>query len=243
MKVSIVIAIYNSHEAVRRQIKYFSSTNLPDDIEFIFVDDGSEPPLKIETLKNSQILYTNDKRPWTQGLARNAGTKIAKGEYLFMTDIDHILSKESIMDVYNFTGDRMIFPRYFAVLTEDGILSQDILILEKYGLDITRLNTKRGLYASYHGNTFAIKKSTFELLGSYDSKHCLYGHHAPSRKGEDGAFNHTWNRWAAKNKIPLAVGSKIYMFPTGRYHKDGDLNPLGLFHDLSQEQTQQPMKE
>ena len=88
-----------------------------------------------------------------------------------------------------------------------------------------------------------LKKETFLELGGYDPKHCQYGHHAPSRKGEDGAFNHQWNRWAATKGISPVVGPKIYMFPIGRYHKEGDLNPMGLFHSLSQDQIVQPMKE
>lgn len=244
MKLSIVIAVYNSHEAVCRQVKYFNKMSLPDDIEFIFVDDGSNPPFNGDDhdLVSLTIYFTHDKRPWTQGLARNFGASKAKGEYLFFTDIDHILSYEAIMDAYRFDGDRMIFPRFFAVLLEDGTLTQDINTLVVYGLDENRLS-RRGLYASYHGNTYAIKKSTFELLGGYNPKKCLYGHHAPSRGGEDGRFNSDWNHWAVKNNVSIAVGSKIYMFPVGRYHIDGNTNPMGLFHGLSQEQVQQPMKE
>jgi glycosyltransferase involved in cell wall biosynthesis len=219
--------------------------NLPDDIEIIFVDDGSNPPLNRQDydLKNFTIAYTNDKRPWTQGLARNFGAKIAEGEYLFFTDIDHILSYEAIMDAYGFTGDKMIFPRFYGVLLEDGTLTQDLKVLTRYGLDEQRIESRRGLYASYHGNTYSIKKTTFDLLGGYNPKKCLYGFHAPSRRGEDGKFNSDWNHWAAKEKISPAVGSKIYMFPIGRYHKDGNLNPLGLFHSLSQEQKPQPLKD
>jgi glycosyltransferase involved in cell wall biosynthesis len=126
MKLSVVIAVYQSHEVVRRQVEHFKKMSLPGDIEFIIVDDGSTPPIVCDGLKNLTVLYTNDKRPWTQGLARNMGAKAAKGEYLLMTDIDHILSKEAIMDSYNFTGDKMIFPRYFGVLLEDGTLSQEL---------------------------------------------------------------------------------------------------------------------
>lgn len=244
MKLSIVIAFYNSHGAVARFVKFLNAMNLPDDIEIIFVDDGSNPPhdIKDYDLKNLHIHHTNDKRPWTQGIARNAGSKLAKGEYLLMTDMDHILSKEAIMASYNFTGDKMIFPRYFGVLLEDGSLSQTPEVLDDYGLDMARLKTTRGLYASVHGNTFVMKRSTFEHLGRYDETHCTFGHHAPNRQGEDGILNHYWNRYAAANNIKLEVGPNIYMYPIARYHRDGNKNPKGLFHDLSQDLVVQPNK-
>ena len=243
IKLSIIIAFYNSHGAVSRQVKHFARMNLPDDIEFVFVDDGSNPPhqLKDYRLKNLHLIHTNDKRPWTQGIARNIGSRKARGEYLLMTDIDHILSKEAIMDSYNFQGDKMIFPRFFGVLLEDGSLSQDPKVLEEYGLDMNRLKSKRGLYASVHGNTFVMKKSTFN--GRYDPKHCLFGHHAGERQGEDSVLNRRWNHHAAKNNLSLITGSPIYMFPIARYHVNGDKNPHGLFHNLSQELIPQPLKD
>jgi len=244
MKLSIVIAMYNSHRALQRQVRHFASMSLPDNIEFVFVDDGSNPPhlLKDHPLKNLKIVHTNDKRPWTQGIARNIGSEVAQGEYLMMTDIDHILSKEAIMDAYNFTGDMMIFPRYFGVLLRDGTLSTTHEVLIDYGLDPARLKTRRGTYASYHGNTFAMKKSTFNLLGRYDPRHCLYGHHAAGGRGEDSVLNRRWNHYAAEKGIKVAVGSKIFIFPIGRYHINGELNPHHLFHSLSQDLTPQPLK-
>jgi glycosyltransferase involved in cell wall biosynthesis len=245
MKLSIIIAFYNSHGAVARQVKHFKAMNLLDDIEFVFVDDGSNPPHNIADydLKNLRIHATNDKRPWTQGLARNAGVKMAKGEYVLCTDIDHILSKEAIMDCYNSQLGNLVFPRYYGVLLPDGTFTQDLKVLEEYGMPMERMKTKRGLYASFHGNTYCMKKSTFELLGGNSEKHCTYGHHASSGRGEDAVLNRSWNRWANDNGIVISLGSPIYIFPIGRYHVKGDKNPMGLFHDLSQEQVQQPMKE
>lgn len=246
MKISIIIAFYNSHGAVARQVKYFNKMNLPDDIEFIFVDDGSNPPHKIEdyNLKNLRIHATNDKRPWTQGLARNAGAKLAIGEYLFMTDIDHIISREAINDVYKFNGSKMVFPRCFGVLLPEGEFSQNMNILEEYGMvDIEKRKVNNNLSVSKHGNTFAIKKSIWEKMGGYNSRYCNYGHYAGPRRGEDCYFNEAWKRYALANGLKEEFGSKVYIFPIAKYHVTGDKNPMGLFHNLSQELILQPMKE
>jgi hypothetical protein len=76
------------------------SARLPEDVEIIFMDDGSKPPLSCNgvDLKNFCIYPTNDFRPWTQPIARNTGAKIAKGEYLLCTDIDFIISRDLALD-------------------------------------------------------------------------------------------------------------------------------------------------
>ena len=104
IRVSLVIPVLNSHEVVRRQLLHFQRIGLPDDTELIIVDDGSDPPLMddpriveaVGRLDWLQIIPTNDKRPWTSSLARNAGAKIAKGEWLFMVDGDFILPRKAI---------------------------------------------------------------------------------------------------------------------------------------------------
>ena len=234
MRLSIVIAFLDSHEAVKRQVKYFYNMHLPTDIEFIFVDDGSDPEHKQEDyhLENLRIIHTYDKRPWTQGIARNVGVKHATGEYVLCTDIDHILSKEAIMACYNFTGNKLIFPREIAVLLEDGTLTQNKDILIDYGCDPNMFISKRGLYASYHGNTYCMPREVFWLLGGNDESHCLYGKHAGSKKGEDSVMNTRWTHWALANGKKCEVGPKIFMFSNGRYNINKDPNPKGLFHKL-----------
>src|SRR3989304_3527805 len=112
IRVSVVISIYNSHKALARQTKYLSGLNLPDDIEFIFVDDYSNPPHNIQEhpLRNLRIFATTNKLAWTQGLGRNLGASYALGEYLFFTDIDHILSLEALLVSRHFADDKMTFP-------------------------------------------------------------------------------------------------------------------------------------
>lgn len=248
MKVSIVISVYQSHGVMQRQMLHFFRMGLPDDVEIILVDDGSKPshmrshytsPFiheeylpEVERLPEFNVYYTNNTLAWTQGLGRNLGAKRADGEYLLMTDADHILSREAIEAVRAFDGDRMMFPRYFGVLLEDGTLSQDLEVLREYGLDVEHLG-KRGLYASWHQNTFAIRKTTFDILGGYEPVHSLVGYHPITRAGDDVYFNKKWNRWAASQGIRVVGGPPIYVWPIGRFHIRGETNPMGLFHDLS----------
>ncbi len=225
MKLSIIISIYQSYEIVRRQIEHFKKMNLSDKVEFIFVDDGSNPPITGE-MKNLTFYQTNNNLAWTQGLGRNLGASKAKGEYLFMTDIDHIISKGAIEDALEFNGNRMMFRRQIGVLDENGDLKQDKETLLDWGYESDRLS------ASVHGNTFVIKKSIFEELGGYDEKACTWGYHPASRRGDDCFFNSKWNR--AFRGVVCPYGRDIYMFPIGRYNKDCNLNPKGFFHNLSQ---------
>lgn len=132
MKVSIIIPVLNSHEIVRRQILHFEKMGIPDDVEIILVDDGSVPAIEVDTKLPVTVLTTNDFREWTWPLARNAGAKLAKGDYFIMTDLDHIITREIIDQVLAFKGDHIRFNREFAILDENGNLTQDIEVLRKY---------------------------------------------------------------------------------------------------------------
>ena len=64
-----------------RQIKHFKKMDLPDDVEIIIVDDGSDPPL--ECGDGVKIIETKDTRPWTQPKARNIGAAKARGDFFY----------------------------------------------------------------------------------------------------------------------------------------------------------------
>ena len=139
IKLSIIIPVLNSHKTVIRQARHFKQMKLPDTVEIIIVDDGSDPSIKFNTgVRNFHILYTNDKRAWTQGLARNMGARFALGKYLFFTDIDHVISKEAILTALDFTGDKMVFRREYGYLDAYGKITQDLKLLYSKGLDPVR---------------------------------------------------------------------------------------------------------
>jgi len=234
MQVSIVIAVLDSHEIVRRQVLYYTNMPLPLEAELIIVDDGSTPsitPYFIETM-NIRFYYSNDFRRWTQGLARMQGIAQAKGKYILCTDIDHIISKETIDAAINFKGDKMVFKRRFAYLDNTGNLIRDKQKLIEWGLDETTIRDDE-LTDGTHGNSWLIRKQVFEDLGQYNIGRCESGTHL---QGEDRDFNHRYNNAARAGKVkPAEWGPPIYFFPMGRYHKTGDENPHGLFHKMYKE--------
>lgn len=232
MRLSIVIAVLNSHEIVRRQILHFSKMNLEDDIEILFVDDGSEPPLTNDIeLKNFRIHATGDKRPWTQPIARNTGARLARGEYLVCTDVDHILTKPLLDSARQCESDVLRFKRQFGVLDENGNFTQDIETLKAYGLPEERIK-KRGLRIQPHSNSYCIKRSLFlKLGGSREDRIMFY----PNR--DEVPLKKRLKIDARRGKITIdAYRPVIYMFPVGHFCGDPNYNPFGLFHDLKRDE-------
>ncbi len=230
IKVSCVIAVLNSHRVVRKQLRYFAAMPLPADVELIIMDDGSNPPLSFPDieLKNFRLLQTNDTRLWTQGLARMKGSRHAVGEYLFFTDIDHVISKAAIEASLAFTGDRMMFRREFGLLTNSGRVTQHADALRRFGLAAWRYR-RRKLSAGCHMNTFLIRRTAWFQIGQYSLARASSQKHT---MGEDREFNRRWSRAVAKGRFqPAVTGPAIYVYPIGRFRDDGDVNPFGLFHD------------
>jgi hypothetical protein len=233
MKVSIIISILNSHEILKRHLLHFKEMNLPDDVEFIFLDDGSYPSLKNTVgLKNVMIYPTNDDRPWAVGLARNLGAELAMGDYYLMTDIDYIISREAVETVRNFTGHKLRFKRQFGILDEEGSFTQDFDELRKWGLLESRIQ-ERGLNLPPHPNNFAMRKDIYWMLGGYDESKM----HLPYPKcTDDGGFKGRWSGALKEGKVREETADTrptLYMFPSGQFCGDVDYNPFGFFHNLS----------
>lgn len=232
MKLSIVIAVLDSHEIVRRQMLHLERIGLPQEVELIIVDDGSDPPLELPSWV--RVLRTNDHRPWTWALARNAGARQASGAYLLMTDIDYILPREAIGDAVAFEGDRMAFRRELAVLDENGVMTQELDVLRQYGATEERLKKLR---LPHHPNSFVMKKSLFFELGGY--REDLVGR--PYPQGEDSKFKEKWDEWRDAGRVTSSEHlPMIYMFPNGKYCGDVDSNPFGLFHRLTRRTKTNP---
>lgn len=238
MRVSIIHPVLNSHEIVRRQLRHYDNIGIPEDTEVIIVDDGSVPAIEVEPRPWLTLHRTNDFREWTWPLARNVGAQIAKGDYLIMIDLDHIVTREIIDAVRDFTGDHVRFNREFAVLDENGNLTQDLETLRAYGLD-----KERGTRLNPHRNQFAMHKDLYKKMGGF--REDRIGKPYPQR--EDGDFSKKWDKLREAGEIvdfDDIVGydkrETLYMFPNGKYCGDVDHNPFELFHNLSRKTTANP---
>lgn len=233
IRLSIIMPFLNSHEIVRRQLIYMRQQDYPDDVEIIFMDDGSDPPLKVpdNPPKNFRLHATNDFRKWTSSLARNTGVKLARGEYLFMVDGDYIISREAVEIARQFNEDRLGCRREFAVLTEDGTFTQDYNVLMEYGLVPTRIK-ERGTKMPPHPNQYVMRKAVYEEMGGYDEQRIL-GTSYPQK--EDTAFKRKLRSLQIAGKVRISDVNRpiLYMFPNGQFCGDVDYNPFGLFHTLT----------
>ena len=225
MKLSIIIPVLDSHEILRRQLLHYEKIGLPDDTELILVDDGSDPPIENNSSLPVTIHRTGDKRPWTWALARNAGARLAKGEYLLMYDLDHIVTRELLDFVAGFKGLKVQFIREFGVLDKNGELTQDRSVLAEYGLLL-----EKSLRVGPLPNNFAMRKDLFWGLGGYREDLVT----KPYPQGEDRAFRSKWRTYQQQTGAEVCPYRPImYVFPSGKWCGDVDYNPQNLFHNLS----------
>lgn len=234
MRVSIVQAVLNSHEIVRRQLLHYNKMEMPGDVELVLVDDGSDPPLDFSWFQpNFKFIpcATHDKRPWTQPAARNFGVRRANGRYLILTDIDHIIPKEVVEAARMCIWDVLRLKRELGILDKNGNFSQRFDDLIAYGITEDRLERK-GVNLPPHGNSSIIKKNLYIDLGGVSEKMVGSGLH-PNR--EERPLKSKLRKLANNGAIEIVDDDRrptFYMFPNGRFCGDKDYNPFGLFHDL-----------
>ena len=102
VKISIIVPIYNAEKYIERCVKSIYEQTFTD-YEIILVNDGStDNSLKIcqNLAENDPRIHVVDKENGGAGSARNAGIKVAKGEYLAFPDADDWFDKEMYSDLY-----------------------------------------------------------------------------------------------------------------------------------------------
>ncbi|MFW9872373.1 MAG: glycosyltransferase family 2 protein [Candidatus Thorarchaeota archaeon] len=220
-KISIICPVYNSHEIFKKQLYYIHNEliGFDFDVEVIFIDDGSNPPLKnifssalgnfkIDKFRNFKLLEINEKIIWNQPKARNIGAKQASGKYLLFFDIDHMFTKEIIEETISYNGLILKWDRKYGIIDNTYHLNTERKILIENGMPETWGCQSFG----NNYNIFAIKKILFDEINGYDESYCgKYG-------GDDVDFI---NRMRSLGICDNILGKGLfYAYPNPRKHKD-----------------------
>jgi predicted glycosyltransferase involved in capsule biosynthesis len=231
-KVTVIIPTLNSHDIVYRQfirLQNISKQVGDENLDVAIIDDGSTPPLQQSLAErgivfeqtdsfeglivwksgNIYILETGNYSDWTQGIAANLGVRFSKSEYVYPTAIDHFVTVENIQEVLKYTGSCLKFPRKYAVLLEDGTVSEDIALITSYGCTDLKVDVAWDIYS--------MKRDVFLQVGGYDET--MYGAYLAIDMDFFTRYDQT------KNTVDVAHNS-IFVFP------EPDKN-ISIFHNLS----------
>ena len=102
VKVSVIIPVYNVEKYIEQCIKSVVNQTLKE-IEIIIVNDGTKDNSikKIEKYLSDPRIVLINKENGGLSSARNAGMKIAKGEYISFIDSDDFIELTMLEDLYN----------------------------------------------------------------------------------------------------------------------------------------------
>lgn len=163
---SIIILSHNRVDDLRTNLPVLLA-ELPQEIELIVVDNASIDGSR-EFLKELQLRYTNlrilflEKNMGVPG-GRNAGFRVAKGEYIVALDDDAYMSVNDIRKV----------PDLFSLHENAGILAFSICDA-KTGEKLNNHANKAVFVGNYYGAAHAIRKKLFDIVG-YMDEDCKFG--------------------------------------------------------------------
>lgn len=154
-KISVIIPFYNGEATLKRAVESVKNQSFKD-WELILVNDGStdNSGAIAEVYSKEKHIKLIQQKNLGVSAARNAGAKLAKGEYLIFLDSDDILTQECL-NLISLNIDESLGYFVWGVrrLTKDKII--DVL-------------PKKKTYFSLLSGTYAIRRDLFWERGGFD---------------------------------------------------------------------------
>lgn len=175
--LTIVMPYYDNPGMLEHHYNHWKSPafdRLRDWFDVVIVDDGS-PGTPAATVDRPTglpvtIYRVLIDRLWHQHAARNIGAHHAKGPWLFMTDMDHMLPAGSMRRIIGIKNANAAYTFHRLDALDDGFNPRTIPKL------------KNG-QPHPHVNTFLIRKDRYWEIGGYDEDYCgFYGTDGHFRK-------------------------------------------------------------
>lgn len=101
MKYSVIIPYYEAPLMLQTHMDHLRIKGVPNNVEYIFVDDGSRKHPINEKLPYARVIQIKQDMAWNVGGARNVGAYVAEGDWLLFSAMDRIIPRE----VFNFDPD------------------------------------------------------------------------------------------------------------------------------------------
>jgi hypothetical protein len=163
--LTIVIQIYNNQHALNLQNECWEEWGSIPNLEVIFLDDGSNPPLDLATTPNwVRKIRIIDDIHWNQPGAKNLAVKLSLSPWILFLDADQFMGKEKILQLTT------------------QLSHLDIHSLYRF----RRYCSKTNRQLVTHQNCQLIARDTYENFGGYDEDFAgNYGH-------EDAYFERLW---------------------------------------------------
>ncbi len=158
--VSVLICARNVEKYIGKCLKSILNQTYAN-FEIILIDDHSEDKTKriIQDVKDERIKYFQNEKWLGITKSRNRSLKFAKGDYIFFTDADCIVSRDWIEQGLKFLKR----PEY------EGVEGQIYYGSEEYNSTFSDHNYERGRGKFATGN-IAYRKSAIERVGGFDER-------------------------------------------------------------------------
>lgn len=150
--ISIVFPYYDNPQMLTFQLGIFKSYSpeVLNRCEIILVDDCSPTYPAREVVSETgfadfRLFRLALDKPWNQDAARNIGAFEARGEYLLLTDIDHVIPEETLKGLMALNNQRTVY-----TLARKAHFSETVI--------------------ASHVNSYFMAKTLYWSIGGYDEE-------------------------------------------------------------------------
>lgn len=154
-KLTITVPYYENPQMLRVQMHYW--TEYPKDVNIVVVDDGSPVRPALDALHNLRLsnlsLYRiNEDIPWNHGGARNLAMAEIHEGWVVMTDIDHVMTIDSVRKLQAMTLNPayVYYPRRYKAV-QDHVVDHNP-----------------------HRDSFILHRDMFWVVGGFDERFSGY---------------------------------------------------------------------
>ncbi len=212
MLISVIIPLYNAEKSIKKTLNSIKNQTWNGDFEIIVVNDGStDQSLEIvahyskENFNQNIIILTQENGGVSK--ARNAGLKIANGEYIAFLDADDEWLPAKTERQIKYLTDKNFKIDFLTSLWNDEKISFPYSIDPKSNLVEITLN-KLLLKITGQTSTAIFKRKVLENTGFFD---------------EDQRYSEDANFWMRVTK-----NNKIFLLPENLVIAGGGKKPFGF---------------